>query len=534
MKRLYIVILFLITCILLCSCNYTEKATNDIPTEDDSPAITETEIEETPKEIIKMTEDQALEELTLCYRTTLSLLDEFNELIEYYLKNNYSDKNDISGFKTKLECFAQNVQTLNERISCLQAPDEYESLWNTYVENIVALGTYNNSLSLLEAEQDSMEIKQKNIGIIKENGNNIAKSLKEIIIAHDIYEYYDKREEIEEVRSQTEQSLKPYLQQMGMEVTDNLTVSQSFLDNLNNVFVLGYVGTVEHGYTSASSTRVGYMDWIQNDNSSRDEFDSFLIDMQDYFKQNYRKESTEEVYEECYRWIDYDNISQVYAWFENNKINLRWYYDENISKSTKSSNGYIENDNSKSKEEIKTDSLIESIREIREINTVSNTSKSSSEVNSNTSNKQYEHVCQASGCNKEGTKKEMGLGGEYEYYCPQHYQEIYDILDKMERDVGSTGSSQSSQSSAVSDDEKNICWTLAKDTVKNNLKSPSSAKFPFSYGSEDVSITKSGSIYTVKSWVDADNSFGANIRSNFVVTISKNGTSFRVDGILID
>lgn len=73
------------------------------------------------------------------------------------------------------------------------------------------------------------------------------------------------------------------------------------------------------------------------------------------------------------------------------------------------------------------------------------------------------------------------------------------------------------------DDELGTCWALAKDVVKANLKSPSSAKFPFSYGDSDVSITKSEDTYIVKAWVDAENSFGAKLRNNFTVTMTKSG-----------
>lgn len=82
------------------------------------------------------------------------------------------------------------------------------------------------------------------------------------------------------------------------------------------------------------------------------------------------------------------------------------------------------------------------------------------------------------------------------------------------------------------------CWSLAKDVVKSQLKSPSSAKFPFSYADEDVSIMKSGNTYTVKAWVDAENSFGAKLRSDFTVTITKSGygksTVFTAETCIID
>lgn len=108
----------------------------------------------------------------------------------------------------------------------------------------------------------------------------------------------------------------------------------------------------------------------------------------------------------------------------------------------------------------------------------------------------------------------------------------------MESDGSFESSSNSNTSSkgteVTDDDERNICWSLARDVVEAQLKSPSSAKFPFSYADKDVSITKSGDTYTVKSWVDAENSFGAKLRSDFTVTITKSGTKFTAESCVID
>ena len=55
---------------------------------------------------------------------------------------------------------------------------------------------------------------------------------------------------------------------------------------------------------------------------------------------------------------------------------------------------------------------------------------------------------------------------------------------------------------------------IAKDKVKEQLKSPSSAKF------SNVSASLSGNTWTVTGSVDAQNSFGATIRNTFKVTIT--------------
>lgn len=125
----------------------------------------------------------------------------------------------------------------------------------------------------------------------------------------------------------------------------------------------------------------------------------------------------------------------------------------------------------------------------------------------------------------------------YEYAVDYDEVLINDDYVYMESDGSYTPSSSSSNTSkgtTITDDELGTCWALAEDIVKSHLKSPSSAKFPFSYADEDVSITKSGDIYTVKSWVDSENSLGATLRSNFTVTITKSGSKFTAESCIID
>lgn len=78
-------------------------------------------------------------------------------------------------------------------------------------------------------------------------------------------------------------------------------------------------------------------------------------------------------------------------------------------------------------------------------------------------------------------------------------------------------------------DAKNICWSLAQAAVKQKLKVPKSAKFPFSYNSEDVLIKDNGEgMYEVTSRVRAKNSFGVEVTNIFIVQIEKDGSNFVV------
>lgn len=64
------------------------------------------------------------------------------------------------------------------------------------------------------------------------------------------------------------------------------------------------------------------------------------------------------------------------------------------------------------------------------------------------------------------------------------------------------------------DDE---AFAVAQKIVKENLKSPSTAKF---CSILQASVSNSGNKYTVTGWVDSQNSFGATLRTSFTVTYS--------------
>jgi hypothetical protein len=65
-------------------------------------------------------------------------------------------------------------------------------------------------------------------------------------------------------------------------------------------------------------------------------------------------------------------------------------------------------------------------------------------------------------------------------------------------------------------------FVMAKGFVKKVLKSPSTAEFP--WGTTDSTIRNIGNCtYDVRSYVDAQNSFGAKIRNNYHVVVKYEG-----------
>lgn len=84
-------------------------------------------------------------------------------------------------------------------------------------------------------------------------------------------------------------------------------------------------------------------------------------------------------------------------------------------------------------------------------------------------------------------------------------------------------SSEESYNSARHKDSE--AWGCAQDIVTNNLKCPSTAKF---CSFVDATVTHLGNgEYMVTGWVDAENSFGAKIRENFVVTYTATSSGYK-------
>jgi len=64
---------------------------------------------------------------------------------------------------------------------------------------------------------------------------------------------------------------------------------------------------------------------------------------------------------------------------------------------------------------------------------------------------------------------------------------------------------------------------MSQTFMKRKLKAPATADFP-SYSDSDVSVVhRGGGVFMVKSYVDAQNSFGANIRTHYICELKDNG-----------
>ena len=94
---------------------------------------------------------------------------------------------------------------------------------------------------------------------------------------------------------------------------------------------------------------------------------------------------------------------------------------------------------------------------------------------------------------------------------------------------GSANASKATYSSTsyISKDDEATAISMAQELVKKELKSPSTASFPWDFNA--YTVTRKGDQFTVKGYVDAQNSFGAKLRNKFEAcfTLEKVGTKYK-------
>lgn len=95
-------------------------------------------------------------------------------------------------------------------------------------------------------------------------------------------------------------------------------------------------------------------------------------------------------------------------------------------------------------------------------------------------------------------------------------------------------SSGSTRSVPSNDNTARMACVMAEGFVKDRLVAPSTAKFP-NPGGADCKASRRGNTWTVASFVDAQNSFGAMMRSDYAAQLSTDtqGEKWRLEDIAI-
>lgn len=116
--------------------------------------------------------------------------------------------------------------------------------------------------------------------------------------------------------------------------------------------------------------------------------------------------------------------------------------------------------------------------------------------------------------------KQISKNGE-DYYDDYYNSDTHkSVVEKENEDYNSL-----SYLNVTDDDTLGEVWAMAQSFVKDKLKSPKSADFPV-YSDSRVSITNSGNYYKVTGYVDAKNSFDAEIRVTFSLVMEKSGSKY--------
>ncbi len=125
---------------------------------------------------------------------------------------------------------------------------------------------------------------------------------------------------------QTKGSIEPYVKMIGTVTQDkNVTVAESFLNNIDKVKIMGRKGTVSHGFTVHSGDKIAMMDWKSNNSISVEEYNKFTKSLDEFFGEEAEVQQYDNISDgECLVWNDLENRCWVIGWYDNNAY-LRWY-----------------------------------------------------------------------------------------------------------------------------------------------------------------------------------------------------------------
>lgn len=241
---------------------------------------------------------------------------------------------------------------------------------------------------------------------------------------------------------QSKDNLKPYFDVLGINTeNDGLAVSEEFLDNISSVELMGYSGSIDHGYSDIIGNTIDIMDWTSNTEITGKDYENFIQSMNQYFGSDATLKSYDNLSDETYHWVDYDELCMVFCWSKNGKVYVRWYLEEDlvtsmiepssdsttsvtIPRATEAKVSCIECGKTANYTYKNPFSGIEEpycyshYQEIIDIMSMMEDDVGSS--------KQSKHTCEQ--CSREGTHRYNSFTGQTEYYCTQHYEELMDML----------------------------------------------------------------------------------------------------------
>lgn len=92
-----------------------------------------------------------------------------------------------------------------------------------------------------------------------------------------------------------------------------------------------------------------------------------------------------------------------------------------------------------------------------------------------------------------------------------------------------SGNARGASHSRSEGGDESGAWSAARSFVEGRLKNPASADFPW-YDKDAIQFLGNAT-YRIKSYVDASNSFGGTIRTDYVCTVRLEGDTWTLQGL---
>lgn len=128
----------------------------------------------------------------------------------------------------------------------------------------------------------------------------------------------------------SKESLQPYMDLLGTYTEENhVNISPKAYENSGNVYFMGEIGSVSNGFADGDLYCIRLLDWESNEKKSKSEYEDFIYTINDYMGYSgvLRTDLSDDYNGSGYIWLDdYDPIV-VIAFYKNNRIVIRWDYN---------------------------------------------------------------------------------------------------------------------------------------------------------------------------------------------------------------
>lgn len=146
-------------------------------------------------------------------------------------------------------------------------------------------------------------------------------------------------------------AMRPYLNYLGEETVDGgISMPVGLIEGSSKIEFCGVEGTVSHGFSSASATRVSICDWVSNAEVDERAYDEAVESLRSFYGWDGvsgTNEATEEFDDFDYvSWDDTETDGKVTIFLDNGTLHVRWWLDDDSGSTsgTSSSTGLDSSD----------------------------------------------------------------------------------------------------------------------------------------------------------------------------------------------